>query len=161
MARRTRPARCPVIPDSDKDGIVDGKDLDPCNAYNPALTATAAAGVPPATATVPTLTSTTAPTLTPIPTNTNQPPPPATLTPPPPSLSGTMLFGSNRTGNSEIYALNLANQVLTRLTNNPAQDMQPALAPDSIQVAYVTNQDGNNEIYLTGVDGRTPLNLTQ
>ena len=51
-----------------------------------------------------------------------------------------MLFESNRTGNSEIYALNFSNQVLSRLTNNAAQDVQPALAPDSIQVAYVTNQ---------------------
>jgi TolB protein len=71
-----------------------------------------------------------------------------------------MLFSSNRDGNSEIYALNLSNQALPRLTNNPAQDEQPALAPDSVQVAYVSNQAGNNEIYLTGVDGRVPLNLT-
>ena len=149
----------PSDPDSDDDGITDGRDLDPCNASNPALTGTAAAG---ATVAAPTITSTTAPTTapsqTPPPTNTS--PPPATVTPQPPSLQGTLLFESNRTGNSEIYALNFTNQALTRLTNNPAQDVQPALAPDSIQVAYVTNQDGNNEIYLTAVDGRTPSNLT-
>lgn len=151
---------CPLPrdPDSDDDGITDGSDLDPCNASNPALTATAAAVAAQATAAAPTITPTFTPTGTPVPTNTN--PPVATLTSPPPSLQGTMLFGSNRTGNSEIYAMNLANQALTRLTNNPAQDEQPALAPDSIQVAYVTNQDGNNEIYLTAVDGRLPLNLT-
>jgi Tol biopolymer transport system component len=157
-------ATCPLPtdPDSDDDGITDGRDLDPCNASNPALTATAAAGIPPATATVaaPTVTQTLppAPTQTPLPTNTS--PPAATLTAPPPSLQGTMLFASNRTGNSEIYALNLANQSIARLTNSTAQEVQPALAPDSIQVAYVSNQDGNNEIYLSGLDGRTPLNLT-
>jgi hypothetical protein len=149
----------PSDPDSDDDGLTDGRDLDPCNASNPALTGTAASG---ATAAVPTFTLTVAPsatpTQTPPPTNTN--PPPATLTPPLPSLQGTLLFESNRTGNSEIYTLNFSNQSLTRITNSTAQDVQPALAPDSIQVAYVTNQDGNNEIYLTGVDARTPLNLT-
>src|SRR5215211_7736628 len=148
----------PSVPDSDNDGIVDGRDLDPCNASNPALTATAAANIPQPTTAVPTITLTTAPTQTPLPTNTS--PPAATFTSPPPSLQGTMLFDSNRTGNSEIYALNFTNQSLARLTNSTAQDVQPALAPDSIQVAYVSNQDGNNEIYLTAVDGRTPLNLT-
>lgn len=157
-------ATCPLPSDadSDNDGLNDGTDLEPCNASNPALTATAAARAAQATAAVPTATATQTltpiPTITPPPTNTSAPA--ATLAPPAPSLQGTMLFDSNRTGNSEIYALNLTNQSLTRLTNSPAQDVQPALAPDSLQVVYVSNQDGNNEIYLTGVDGRTPLNLT-
>jgi Tol biopolymer transport system component len=55
-----------------------------------------------------------------------------------------MLFESNRTGNAEIYALNFANQSLTRVTNSPAQDVQPALAPASSQFAYETTPDGNN-----------------
>jgi Tol biopolymer transport system component len=156
----------PLSPDSDNDGIVDGSDLDPCNPLNPSLTATSVAGNPTAAASptpviiivVPTTTSTPVPSATPLPTNTSIPA--VTLTPAPPSLQGTTVFESNRDGNSEIYALNLANQSLTRLTNNTAQDMQPALAPDSVQVAYVSNQDGNNEIYLGGVDRRVPLNLT-
>ena len=157
----------PSLPDSDSDGIVDGKDLDPCNGSNPALTATAAratAAVPTATFTA-TFTPTPTPTFTPtgtfVPTNTFTPTPTATSTTPPlPSLSGTMLFDSNRSGNFEIYAVNLGNQVLTRLTNNSAQDVQPALAPDSNQVAFVSNQNGNNEIYLISVSNQTPVNLT-
>jgi Tol biopolymer transport system component len=142
----------PRNPDSDDDGIIDGRDLNPCDPSNPALTATAAAGSAQATAAAPTLT----PTWTPIPTSL----PTATPTQAPPSLSGIMLISSDRDGNSEIYALNLANLATARLTNNPAQDVQPALAPDSVQVAYVTNQDGNNEIYLTGVNGGVPSNIT-
>ena len=142
----------PRDPDSDDDGIVDGRDLDPCNATNPGLTATAAAGAPTVTVAAPTLT----PTGPAVPTSPSGP----TMTPPPPSLQGIMLFASNRDGNSEIYGMNLANQSVTRLTNNPAQDIHPALAPDSVQIAYVSNQDGDNEIYLGGVDGRTPVNLT-
>jgi TolB protein len=141
----------PRVPDSDGDGIIDGRDLDPCNASNPALTATAAAGAP-------TVTPTFTPTPTGLPTATPTPTPTATLALP--SLQGIMLFGSNRDGNQEIYALNLANQATARLTNNPAQDAQPALAPDSVQVAYVGNQEGNNEIYVIGVNGGVPLNLT-
>jgi hypothetical protein len=156
----------PLTPDSDSDGIIDGNDRDPCNAANPALTATAIAGAPtpaPPTQPQPTQAQPTAviPTITLAPTNippTN--PPAATLTSAPPILLGVMLFGSNRDGNSEIYALNLANQALTRLTNSAAQDVQPDLAPDATRVAYVSNQDGNNEIYVGALDGRVPLNLT-
>jgi hypothetical protein len=150
----------PLAPDSDGDGIIDGNDRDPCDTANPALTASAVAGAP--TPTQP-LATPVVPTLTPIPTGTSIPPtnpPPATLTAAPPSLQGVMLFGSNRDGNSEIYALDLANQSLTRLTSNTAQDVQPDLAPDSVQVAYVSNQDGNNEIYVGGIDRRVPLNLS-
>ena len=150
----------PRTPDSDGDGIVDGNDRDPCNATNPALTASAIAVAPTQTPIPPTAVI---PTLTLVPTNSPVPPtnpPLATLTPAPPSLQGVMVFGTNRDGNSEIYAVNLANQSQARLTNTIAQEVQPALAPDSVQVAYVSNQDGNNEIYLGGVDGRVPLNLT-
>jgi Tol biopolymer transport system component len=146
----------PRVPDSDNDGIVDGKDLNPCDASNPALTATAAALTAGAPTVTPTLTLTATATLTPSVT-----PISPTAIPPLPSLQGIMVFSSDRDGNSEIYALNLANLAAARLTSNAAQDVQPALAPDSVQVAYVTNQDGNNEIYLTGVNGGGASNLTK
>jgi hypothetical protein len=105
----------------------------------------------------------------PTPTNTTVPPTatftaipqPATATvPPAPALAGTIVFQSSRDGNSDIYSLNAANFSLTRITTNPAVDIQPALAPDGVQIAYVSNQTGNNEIILTGTDLRAPTNLT-
>lgn len=138
----------PNDPDSDDDGIIDGRDLDPCNPSNPAMTATAAAAAAQATAAAPTITST--PTL----------PPTVTPTLTPPSLTGIMVFSSDRDGNAEIYVMNLANLAAARITNNSAQDVQPALAPDSVQIAYVSNQNGNNEIYLFGVSGGTASNIT-
>ena len=164
----------PLTPDSDSDGIIDGNDRDPCNPANPSLTAAAPTQPLPTqqlptqplpTQPIPTQPQPTAviPTNTAIPTNTSIPPtnpPAATSTQALPNLQGVMLFASNRDGNPEIYAMNLANQSLNRLTNSTAQDIQPALAPDSVQVAFVSNQDGNNEIYLGGTDRRTPVNLT-
>lgn len=180
---------CPNVltPDTDGDGVLDGKDLEPCNPANPLWTATAFAaqtqsatsvpptgvpptGVPPTnappTAIPPTSVPPTAaptitplPTYTPLPTVTNPPPPTATATIP--ALQGVMLFESNRDGNPEIYAENLASQVLLRLTTNTAIDVQPVLAPDSsARVVYVSNQNGNNEIYLTGLNRQPPVNLT-
>jgi len=171
----------PLVPDSDGDGILDGKDLDPCNPTNPSLTATALAGAPTQTTLPVVITATPFPTTivvvpptnivvtaTPIaiPTNTlivpstNTPAPLATSTPVFPPLQGVMLFESNRDGSPQVYAMNLANQSLLRLTNNTASNIQPALAPDGMRVAYVSNQNGNNEIYVTGLDRRPAVNLT-
>lgn len=176
---------CPRIlaPDSDGDGTLDGKDLEPCNQLNPLWTATALAAAltqspPPATAIPPTNVQPTnipptnvpptavPPTQTSIPpTNTLVPPTNTVVVPPTatrvfPPVQGVMVFASNRDGNPEIYALNLSNRSLLRLTNNATVDMHPALAPDGVRVAYVSNQNGNNEIYLTGLNREPPVNLT-
>ncbi len=149
---------CPLLlePDSDKDGIIDGVDLDPCDPNNPSLTVTALASTPTAATPGVTVIPTTPPPGTLVPTN------PAVATPTLilPGLQGTVLFESNRDGNPEIYALELTNQSMLRVTNNPAVDTQPALAPDGMRVAYVSNQTGNNDIYITGLDLRAPVNIT-
>ncbi len=160
----------PLVPDSDGDGILDGKDLEPCNANNPLWTATAIAAAQTQASGATAIPPTNGPTATPAPTNTavatntpiatNTAVVSSTPTPAFPTLQGIILFGSNRDGNPEIYAMNLAGQSILRLTNNPANDMQPALAPDSTRVAYASNQNGNNEIYLTGLDRQPPVNLT-
>ena len=121
---------CPssLTPDSDSDGIIDGSDLDPCNPDNPSLTATAVNAVPTQLPPVTVIAPTTIPTAIPVPTNTVVIPPTNTAVVPPaptpifPALQGIMLFGSNRDGNPEIYAMNLGNQSILRLTNNSAVD---------------------------------------
>jgi Tol biopolymer transport system component len=49
---------------------------------------------------------------------------------------------------------------VTRLTNNPTADGHPSWSPDSTQIAFETNRDGNYEIYLTNADGSNPKRLT-
>ena len=159
---------CPRLldPDSDGDGILDGRDLEPCDLNNPLLTATAISAVLTQSPLVTEVPPTNILTETPVATNTAVVPPTNTAVVPPtptplfPPLQGVILFDSNRDSNSDIYAMNLANQSMLRLTDNAAIDMQPAFAPDSMRVAYVSNGNGNNDIYLTGLDRRPSVNLT-
>jgi Tol biopolymer transport system component len=41
----------------------------------------------------------------------------------------------------------------TRLTNNPAVDVEPAFSPDGAKFAFSSDHDGNTEIYVMNADG--------
>jgi Tol biopolymer transport system component/uncharacterized membrane protein len=143
------PCPNPLNPDTDQDGIIDSKDLDPCDANNPSITATAISLLPTATP-VPT---------TAVPTQT-----PVVVTPSPtavtlPRFSGVILFESDRDGNPEIYTLDDAGHI-GRITDNPAADTQAVWDPSMQRIAFATNRDGQNEIYLMNADGTNPVNLT-
>jgi len=49
---------------------------------------------------------------------------------------------------------------LTNLTNNPAGDGQPVWSPDGSKILFVSDRDGNDEIYVMKADGSDPTNLT-
>lgn len=157
----TPPCPDPRNPDTDGDGLIDSQDLDACDANNPSLTATALAALPTETSTSPTeIPPTEIPTEAPTPIPTA--PTGATETPQPTALplNGTLAFVSTRDGNPEIYTLNLADNQLTRLTNDPATEAQPSWSPDGQQIAFASNRDGNFEIYVMNADGTGLVNLT-
>ena len=66
-------------------------------------------------------------------------------------LNGKIAFVSDRDGNSEIYVMNPNGGGQTRLTNNPAEDIDPAWSPDGRRIAYVANPSGNADIYVRDV----------
>ena len=143
------PCPDPFNPDSDGDGIIDGKDLEPCDANNPALTATAISLLPTSTTIPPTVTPTETPIeITPSPTSVSLP-----------RFGGLILFESDRDGNPEIYAVDDAGHI-NRMTDNPAADTQAAWDPSMQRMAFTSNRDGQNEIYLMNADGTNPINLT-
>lgn len=69
--------------------------------------------------------------------------------------------------NSDIYILNVdsalqgTNEVMSkRLTTNPATDFDPTWSPDGAHIAFRSQRDGNDEIYVMNVDGSCQTNLT-
>jgi Tol biopolymer transport system component len=48
-----------------------------------------------------------------------------------------------------------------RLTNQGSSNSSPAVSPDGRSIAFVSNRDGNDEIYIMDIDGGNPHRLTQ
>ena len=57
-------------------------------------------------------------------------------------------FHSDRTGQSDIYIIDTNGKNLRNLTNHPAEDSWAAWAPDGRSFAFVSDRDGNAEIYI-------------
>src|SRR5215208_3831615 len=82
-----------------------------------------------------------------------------------PGANGKIVFASDRDGvvldpldplfgkTYDIYTMNADGSGVTRLTNDPARDIQPAWSPDGTKIAFVSIRDGNTEVYVMNADG--------
>ncbi len=81
---------------------------------------------------------------------------------------GRIAFSSDRDGNPEIYTMDADGSHLTRLTNNPKTDSEPAWSPDGKHIAFISNRDIGDEvcpfcfddIYVMDADGSHVIQLT-
>jgi TolB protein len=77
------------------------------------------------------------------------------------SLSGAVAFSLRRDGNTDVYVLKTDDDQLLRLTYHPAEDREPAWAPDGETLAF-TSQRGNNwDIYRLDLLSGALLRLTR
>jgi dipeptidyl aminopeptidase/acylaminoacyl peptidase len=77
-----------------------------------------------------------------------------------PGANGRIAFASDRDGNVEVYVMNADGTAQTNVTDNPADDSDPAWSPDGTRIAFTSNRDGNNEIYVMNADGSGQTRLT-
>lgn len=60
----------------------------------------------------------------------------------------------------DIFVVDLSTGNLTRLTTDPAWDGFPAWSPDGRQLVFVSDRDGDSELFLMNTDGTGQAQLT-
>jgi Tol biopolymer transport system component len=64
-----------------------------------------------------------------------------------------ILFKSDRSGNNEVYVVNLDGSNLVQLTDTPTYESDPEFSPDGSQIVFGSNRSGSSEIYIMDADG--------
>lgn len=62
--------------------------------------------------------------------------------------------------NSEIYTVCPDGSQFTNLTDLISADTDPAWSPDGKRIAFASDRDGSNQIYVMDADGKYPMELT-
>lgn len=76
----------------------------------------------------------------------------------PSDLPGRIAFQSDRTGRAKIFVLD--HEGVRQVTRGPGNDRNPKWSPDGTQIAFSSDRDGNQEIYVVGADGSGLRRLT-
>jgi len=72
-----------------------------------------------------------------------------------------LVFSSMRHApNPDIYIKTTNGSTATRLTSDPASEIQPSFSPTGDKVAYASNRSGSWNIWVVSVDGSNPVQLT-
>jgi len=65
----------------------------------------------------------------------------------------TLAFDSDRSGNMDIYRMNVDGSGLQQLTTNSADEFRPVWSPDGRQIQFQSWRSGNRDLYVMGADG--------
>jgi len=74
---------------------------------------------------------------------------------------GAVAFSLRRNGNTDVYVRKLDNDQLLRLTYHPAEDREPAWAPDGETMAFVSHRGSNWDIYRLDLVSGVLIRLTR
>ncbi len=71
-----------------------------------------------------------------------------------------IVFTSTKTGNEDIFSINIDGSGLTQLTDNPSNDMYPQISPDGDKILYTADINGTWQIMSMNTDGSEKKQLT-
>jgi Tol biopolymer transport system component len=71
-----------------------------------------------------------------------------------------IVFVSNKSGNEDVWSMNLDGSELTQLTNDPGRDQYPAISPDGKKIAYSADIGGTWQIVVMNWDGTNKQQIT-
>lgn len=72
----------------------------------------------------------------------------------------SILFVSNKTGNQEIYMMDLTTKTVHNLTQDPSDDMNPQVTRDGRYIVFYSDRDKDNEIYKMDLETNETTQLT-
>jgi len=72
----------------------------------------------------------------------------------------TLVFSSNRTGNLDVWAMDVATGALSQLTDDAAQDWDPGFTPDGRHLLFSSDRGGPLEIWMANADGSDARQVT-
>jgi len=61
---------------------------------------------------------------------------------------------------ADIYTKSIRGSVVTRLTDNPGQDVMPTISPDGSTIAFATDRNGSWDIFLMPAEGGNKIQIT-
>ena len=71
-----------------------------------------------------------------------------------------IVFTSLKSGNEDIFIMNIDGSELTQLTDNPTNDMYPQVSPDGKKILYTSDINGTWQILIMNADGSEKKQLT-
>lgn len=75
-------------------------------------------------------------------------------------LDDSRILYHSKTGPSQICIANIDGTNIIKLTNNDANDWSPKVSPDGTKIAFISNRDGNQEVYTMNIDGSNQRRIT-
>jgi len=71
-----------------------------------------------------------------------------------------IVFTSLKSGNEDIFSINIDGSGLTQLTDNPTNDMYPQISPDGKKILYTSDINGTWQIMSMNADGTEKKQIT-
>lgn len=71
-----------------------------------------------------------------------------------------LVYQSDRTGNNEIWMLDVATKSERQLTNNMLADVAPDWSPDGRDIAFVSTREGKTQVWVMDPEGGSQRRLT-